>query len=159
MRLGMVAEVRRGERGMRRGFRRARAAHAFEHAAEVREGVTQPPEYYADHWFDHSAPPKAFLDREQARRDSWYQSARGRRQPVKPPLPVDHAQGWSPFAVGESGPVANLQRRLKVDRIGLACRLGLPLKYLAEVVRGENSTHRLRAAALQKLGLDIDALS
>ena len=68
----MEAEVNRRHRNDARYDRRARASSAFTEAAEVREGVPPPPrEYYAASWFDHSEPPKSFLDREEARRNTF----------------------------------------------------------------------------------------
>lgn len=55
-------------------------------------------------------------------------------------------------------PVAALQKIFGRDRRRLSWALELPMKYLAEVVNGNQTTHRLRAAALEKYGLDIDNL-
>lgn len=58
----------------------------------------------------------------------------------------------------KSCPVAALQKIFGSDRRRLSWALGLPMKYLAEVVSGNQTAQRLRAAALEKYGLDIENL-
>lgn len=55
-------------------------------------------------------------------------------------------------------PVAALQKIFGSDRRRLSWALGLPMKYLADVVSGDQTNHRLRAAAFERYALDIDNL-
>ena len=72
----MEARVRRGQRRSARYNRRARVSQANELAAEKQHGMGPPSRYNpsdlsSPHWFDADEPPKAFLDKEQARRNGF----------------------------------------------------------------------------------------
>lgn len=95
---------------------------------------------------------------------SWHISYNLERTTVKhEAVPGERATGDNSIAdavaaKSKSCPVAALQKIFGSDRIRLAWALGLPMKYLAEVVAGNQTTNRLRAAAFERYGLDIDNL-
>lgn len=154
--------MNRRQRNDARKYRRARTSHANEVAAEKKHGMGPPSRHdpndlTSPHWFFAEKPQKVWLDKEQARRNGFCKALKHEAPPSE--LVVgDNPISNRGFAHSKRCPVAALQKIFGRDRRRLSWALELPMKYLAGVVSGTESTHLLRAAAFDKYGLDIDSL-